>query len=309
MCVVAGLVALLALLAAGCAGTQAADVATEGSIGEEAAVEEPLTTGPTTPEAPVSGLLYVAGAKAGQIEGDWPTVTVTLTGVDTEVLWFQDRPGRSSGEMRVSEFVGQWNGLGFADDPPNAVIRHDGGDGLGKVVEVSDPAWDQPNGSLTFTATAADHREGTEPLPWLMSDVSMFVDDGGADYHPVKISLTGMTSQDSAEVELVPLANETSVFSVGPASSGTGLQVDHTSGPLPLHSLSVTRQVVAVQTMPGTSAGAVPVEVDLYLQTSPGASRVVLKALLPDNAEATVTVGGGTPQKVGASRTNVSLDG
>ncbi|MCP4434355.1 MAG: hypothetical protein GY812_02505 [Actinomycetia bacterium] len=47
----------------------------------------------------------MAEAGEGQVEGDGAAVTVPLTDVDDEVLWFQDRPGSAAGRMTVSDFV------------------------------------------------------------------------------------------------------------------------------------------------------------------------------------------------------------
>ncbi len=176
--------ALGLLLAAGallgsCAGTGANDV------GFRAAEEQPRVGDPVAVQTPVdaeaSGLLFVMRADVGAAEpaeGDSEQLNVTLSDVDPRVLWYHDRPEPSAGEMRLSGFVGQWHDLGFDADPPEAVLRHagEGGAGADVVVVIRDPVWDQPTSTLRFTAVLAEG--SSETLPWLMSDVSVFLDPG-----------------------------------------------------------------------------------------------------------------------------------
>ena len=86
--------ALVPLLVGACAGTTGNDTAQVDELGDEVAAAEPAQGEAQVPPGGSTGLLYVAQAGAATVEGQWPSVTVTLSEVDTEMLWFQDRPGR-----------------------------------------------------------------------------------------------------------------------------------------------------------------------------------------------------------------------
>ena len=63
--------------------------------------------------------MLVLSAKSGSIEGD----KLTLNGVPN-VLYFSERPERTTGHMSLNDFIGIWS-IGednFNTDPPNAAL-------------------------------------------------------------------------------------------------------------------------------------------------------------------------------------------
>lgn len=304
------LVAVVAMgMTSACAGTGAGDVADPAAIGDEVAAAERVDD-PPAPRTPSSGLLYVSQAGSAQVEGDWPTVTVTMSDVDSEVLWFQDRPGRDAGEMRMAAFVEQWEEVGFAANPPNAVIRHDAGDGLGTVVEMSDPTWDQPGGHLTFTATVADYEAGDEPLPWLMADVSLFIDDSGPSYRAAKLSIANASPGQSVAVELTANGSQPVAWSLGPSGSGNaGASVSSGSASLPLTTLSITDSQIRLDTSSAGGESSLGFEVALYLEVPPGANTFFARSVSDPGVEVQLALGNSEPQAVNSSETLFSVDG
>jgi hypothetical protein len=80
------------------------------------------------------------------------TATLTLTGVNGLATWFNDRPQRQAGTAAIPDSLKM---IGFAKDPPNAVMtvsladpKHDA-----LAVKLETPSYDQANATLTFTAT------------------------------------------------------------------------------------------------------------------------------------------------------------
>ncbi|MGB3050817.1 MAG: hypothetical protein WBB42_07440 [Polyangiales bacterium] len=78
--------------------------------------------------------------------------TLTLKGVSPTTLYFTDRPQRSAGHNRTTDFVADW-GEGedsFSADPPNAtlsILEHDG-EVTNVVVTISNPRLEGQN--LTY---------------------------------------------------------------------------------------------------------------------------------------------------------------
>ena len=133
--------------AAGIAGTALgvltpAHVAAQQATPEVAPVDISLlmvqTAGATT-LAPVSGADH----------------TLTLTGISAQTLFFSDRPARAAGTVPTSSFIDAWADI-FADDPPNAtmIAHREVGDetDVAVVVTLSEPAFDEASGTLTYNA-------------------------------------------------------------------------------------------------------------------------------------------------------------
>lgn len=306
---VVALAATGCLLGAACAGTGSADLVDANDLGEEVASSEPTDSKPAE-SGPVTGLLYVAEAGSGQIDGDWPTVNVTLSEVDAEVLWFQDRPGRDAGEIRMAEFVDQWAEIGFADMPPNAVIRHDAGEGLGTVVEMSDPTWDQPTGNLSFTATVADYESGEEPLPWLMSDVSLFIDDGGSSYQPVKLSIADAQPGQEIAIDLSADGPNAPAWSLGQmGSDSAGVSLEAQSAMVPIDTLTVNNSQIRLATSASGGTGAsLSMSLDLFLELPAGTSSFYVSSSSNPGVEVQLAIGNSQPEVVNASQTPFAVD-
>ena len=72
--------------------------------------------------------------------------TLTLTGVDAEMLAFTDRPVREAQTWDTTGFLDDWTN-GFGDDPPNAVISADSE----TAITIYNPQ--AVGDTVTFTAT------------------------------------------------------------------------------------------------------------------------------------------------------------
>lgn len=317
-----------------CAGTVHGDVAS-GDLGEEVAAtsDEPAAavgsadTGmDATRDSPTSsadrgqagvGLLYVARAGQGTSVGVGTEVQVILTDADASVLWFQDRPGRAAGSMRMSEFVGSWAEVGFAQDPPNAVIRHSGSDeegrprsasGLGTVIEMSDPVWDQPSGTLRFTARPA---QGEARLPESMRDVSLFIDDGAsqqdAEHHSITVRFANVQPGQDLGIQLQAESSATAYFSSGPPSQGdAGVGLTTMGDSAVVTSMNLSGSEVQIHTSAAAGAAATTLVLELYIASS-GSEPVGLLALCDPGVEVTAAVGSAQPTVVGRTPTLISL--
>ena len=123
--------------------------------------------------------------------GDDDTYTLTLTGIDPNVMAFTDRPDRQTAILTAQELVDAWPSM-FADSAPNAVlVEHDPtGDTDSLVVVLTDPRVD--GATMTYTATILedeDHPAEVEGIvgaphaepPAEFADVSLFIDDVSLD--------------------------------------------------------------------------------------------------------------------------------
>ncbi|MDE0974768.1 MAG: hypothetical protein OSA11_06720 [Candidatus Nanopelagicales bacterium] len=92
--------------------------------------------------------LMVMKAAQGEFQestgGDY---TLTLTGVEPDLLAFTDRPERQAQRWDITEFLDNWAGV-FDTDPPNAVISAGNGEA---AITINDP--EVSGDTVTFTAT------------------------------------------------------------------------------------------------------------------------------------------------------------
>lgn len=163
-----------------------------------AAPQEP--TAPTAmtsaqPPAPpcaqpgVVQLLYAHNAASGTLTplaGRAGSYRLSLSGVAPLITYFSDRPARLAGHVSIEEFIER---IGFGrKTPPNAVIEiSEGSKGADvAVVELFNPAYDKPRGSLAFDvrvlntprkALAAWTVRADKSLPASFGAVSLFIDD------------------------------------------------------------------------------------------------------------------------------------
>jgi uncharacterized protein YjbI with pentapeptide repeats len=137
------------------------------------------------------GLLFAQTAERGRmkpIDGTTPRFNLKLRGVNPQVVWFQDRPGRQSGQLPIPGFTRSWAGFGFVDDPPNAALTllqaGDSQDTL--VMELGRPHYKKKKRTIRYSAQLLD--EATGNLSYLNSDLdprvnrrfrapSLFIDD------------------------------------------------------------------------------------------------------------------------------------
>lgn len=298
-----------ALLMGACAGTGNSNAASS-SLGAQVAATFPDDSGG---DAAAAGLLYVAQAGAASTTGNGGEFQVTLSEVDATVLWFQDRPGRAAGDMRMSEFVGSWVDVGFASDPPNAVIRQSASTGsghpedasdLGVVIEMSDPVWDQPNATLRFTAHAAP---GAGKLPETMKDVSLFIDDSGSSHEPVRIEASNLQPGQTLQLALDPGSGWS--WSSGDADTGDGgVAVNATSGDVPLEALRITDTEIVFKTSSGMGGGTIGFTLDLFLAVGTTPTFEV-SSRSDQGVEITLSVGDTAPQIVNETATTFSAAG
>ncbi len=137
------------------------------------------------------GLLFAQTATRGTmkpIEGPTPRFNLKLRGVNSQVVWFQDRPGRQSGQIPVPEFTRAWAGFGFVEVPPNAALTllHAGDRQDTLVMELGRPHFNKRQNAIRYSAQLLDAATGN--LSYLNSDLdprvnrrfrapSLFIDD------------------------------------------------------------------------------------------------------------------------------------
>ena len=138
-------------------------------------------TAHTTSE-PEPEWLMVMNAETGEFQKDTTGAdyTLSLNGVDAEMLAFTDRPEREAQTWDTSEFLDDWAN-GFGDDPPNAVVS---ADGVRVAVTLRDPrvgmsarddgAVTPSAGAVTFTATPLP---GQEPPTSVITQPTLFIDE------------------------------------------------------------------------------------------------------------------------------------
>ncbi len=118
------------------------------------------------PEAPT--LLYLVDGDSGVASGS----KLTLDGTEPVMRWFQDRPGRLSGSISVSDFIADWEANGFTDVPPNAILQlGSGANSKTHAIELTNPSF--ASGRLTFDIQAD---EGDELPTGAFQNWSLFID-------------------------------------------------------------------------------------------------------------------------------------
>ena len=123
--------------------------------------------------------LMVMNAETGEFQPTGDIYTLTVAGVDAEMLAFTDRPERQAQTWDTSEFLDYWANE-FGDDPPNAVVS---ADRVRVAVTLSDPrvgmsargdgAVTPSAGAVTFTATPLP---GQEPPISVIKQPTLFID-------------------------------------------------------------------------------------------------------------------------------------
>jgi len=96
-------------------------------------------------------------ANGGTIVKDGADLTLKLDHVDPHVgVYPDDDPGQPGTSLPLKKLVKQWDALGLAEQPPNAVVSVLDGTGAGtaSAYTLSDPKVDR--GSVSFTAKAVD---------------------------------------------------------------------------------------------------------------------------------------------------------
>jgi hypothetical protein len=113
-----------------------------------------------TPKRTRISLLYVVNAGAGTLRSQNGQLTLTLTGVEPQTVWFSDRPARRTGSFPARDMVSSWDGFGFDRVPPNAALVYTDEDRRDRTVilELSQPSVAKGGRVLSFAATVVDPR-------------------------------------------------------------------------------------------------------------------------------------------------------
>jgi hypothetical protein len=68
-------------------------------------------------------LLFTQSAMGGALKpAGGNRMTLTLRGIPSQVVWFQDRPDRHAGDISAAAFESHWRAFGFQSDAPNAAL-------------------------------------------------------------------------------------------------------------------------------------------------------------------------------------------
>jgi hypothetical protein len=95
---------------------------TAGAAGLKTATAPPAVTRAHSLASLHVTLLFVTSAASGTVApvaGSSSTYSLTLQGLDRNVVWFTDHPARKAGTVPTGAFVQDWSGYGFA-----SVDRH-----------------------------------------------------------------------------------------------------------------------------------------------------------------------------------------
>ena len=161
--------------------------------------------------------------------------TLTLTGLDDDVILFADAPSRSISRTSVEGFVEQWTNL-FAEEKPNALISWDSDSGEAKaVVELSKPTLEGSRLRFPYSdlnqpperiaaLTPLDDRQG---LSGSITDVRLFIDSSASpctvriDNWTITVSnLAGGTSAEATTCDVLEPGIEAAFSSVDKINAG-----------------------------------------------------------------------------------------
>lgn len=119
---------------------------------------------------------WIATSAAGQIEGTPDSFTLTMTGLNPDVIQYAERPARFYDTITLDELVTS-PGLWLESDPPNAVLTFHTGDTsvAPEVLPVvlSKAAWEETTGVLSFHGKVLSERE---TLPSSIVSVTAAID-------------------------------------------------------------------------------------------------------------------------------------
>jgi hypothetical protein len=182
----AAVITALSVLASGCGGSN-----DNGSNSTASAAASP------------GGDLFTQNTHTGSLKpiaGKDDVFTLTLEQPAPDVTVFTDRPVRSASTEPLAHFVDQWDGRGFAKDPPNAALvldqQPDNADTA--IFKLADPSYDQASGTVSYTAThvtggtaSLPSDEHIDPPP-SFGDAHLFIDpSGGGDVHEMAVDVNG----------------------------------------------------------------------------------------------------------------------
>lgn len=138
--------------------------------------------------------LFVVDAASGAVDGD----TITLSGVDSDVLQFTDRPYRRVGYVGIDDFAQTWDEDGFTDDPPDAAISWiEDGDTMSTAIELTSFVADDDSVILTFNDLDDTNLLGGDQqvsLPVDFTNVSIVIDSASSAPESEQIELNVQTT-------------------------------------------------------------------------------------------------------------------
>ena len=145
---------------------------------------------PNAPLGKDTFYMFVQSAKSGTFvenQASQGLYTLTLYGVDPDMVYFSDRPVRDAGKSPNQKFL---TGLPFSPkNPPNAALVAASGSGPDStlVIEIFSPRYDARTSTLIYDARILDDykRDGlamfagrqTGTVPPIFNDASLFIDD------------------------------------------------------------------------------------------------------------------------------------
>lgn len=259
-----------------------------------------------TPE-PTAAKLFVQDAKEATAERKrgkrWK---VTLTGVNPTTLWFVDRPGRDAGRQTTASFVRDWAGYGFATVPPNAVIEHEGSEGV--AVELKNPRYDRKAGTLTYTALL-DPGSGKR-LDRRMNNVSLFIDDAGYTMTSASFQVSNMSPGQRLTIEMSepggePDPNYAAFYVTGQGTSTpfAAPLIDTESGPISLVSLDIGPTVIELLTSAESAGGGCCFSMNLFIMTPPTVTNFAVTLQADPGVEVALALQGQQPQVINETPT------
>lgn len=109
----------------------------------------------------ISYLFVQEGSAGSLVHGENGTLTLTLTGVRPDTVYFSDRPDRVSGGIGTVTFTSSslWN----TTSAPNAALMLANAPAANDTVilTLSHPVYDEANATLRYTAVQVPHYTGT----------------------------------------------------------------------------------------------------------------------------------------------------
>lgn len=112
-----------------------------------------------------TSVLLVAEAKSGTFtKADNGTYTLSMSGVEPDMVWFTDRPARHAGRVEVQKALDAL--YEDASGPPNAALSSahpETGEEQIVIVELTDPQYDAASATLSFNALSLEEpKQGLE---------------------------------------------------------------------------------------------------------------------------------------------------
>jgi len=183
------------------------DLCSEIPGGKEAYFKQSKTSTDTSAETTAEklNLLFVQTAEKGKIEKtDGGKYILTLYNVNEKTIYFSDRPNRVTGQWDTSLYVSLWDKgeNSFKDNPPNAAIQVEFGDGQSDVtiIELLNPQYDETTDTLTYEIKYLVDDNGDlnyfnkytdDEFPTNFKHVVLFIDDWNAFWNVVFGSVAG----------------------------------------------------------------------------------------------------------------------